>query len=90
MRHVGPMPRVAARVLLLLVPPFFFLFAQLLLLILFYCFIIVVIDFVIGSTHFFLFTLTLSVTIKLFVINELNFSSTRLLFIALDTFSTSC
>lgn len=23
MRHVGPMPRVAARVLLLLVPPFF-------------------------------------------------------------------
>lgn len=51
---------------------------------------IVVIDFVVGGTHFFLFTLTLSVTIKLFVINELNFSSTRLLFIALDTFSTSC
>lgn len=70
--------------------PAFFLFAQLLLLILFYCFNIVVIDFVVGGTHFFLFTLTLSVTIKLFVINELNFSSTRLLFIALDTFSTSC
>lgn len=60
MRHVGPMPRVAARVLLLLAQLCPFLFAQLLLLILFYCFIIVVIDFVAGSTRYFPFTLTLS------------------------------